>query len=181
MYRLYLKKEIKKIQVTISVLVLPLGFVMSLSSFCFVDHLKENKLIHDSQHGFMILLSPLDVELIWQAPSVECAVPVYRLTASKGLTFIKKWEWWTYNIFAFLCIFDGFSNFWGCFFVASINNKNPKILRKRSPVATTVPSGTQRHPWGTGIQGYTFGSSIQARAIPSPSWGSAPPVTTGSL
>ena len=34
--------------------------------------------------------NPLDVELIWHAPSVECAVPVYRLTASKGLTFIKK-------------------------------------------------------------------------------------------
>ena len=65
--------------------------------------------------------------------------------------------------------------------LASINNKNPKILSKRPPVATTVPSGTQRHHWGIGIQGYTFGSSIQARAIPTPSWGYTPPVTTGSL
>ena len=54
--------------------------------------------------------------------------------------------------------------------LASINNKNLKILTKRPPVATTVPSGTQRHHWGIGIPGYTFGSSIQARAIPPPSW-----------
>ena len=36
-----------------------------------------------------------------------------------------------------------------------------------------------RH-WGIGIPGYTFGSTIQAQAIPPPSWGSASPVTTGS-
>ena len=65
--------------------------------------------------------------------------------------------------------------------LASINNKNPKILTKRPPVATTVPSGTQRHHVGIGILGYTFGSSIQARTIPPPSWGSALPVPTGSL
>ena len=29
--------------------------------------------------------NPLDIELIQPAPSVECDVPVYRLTASKGL------------------------------------------------------------------------------------------------
>ena len=57
--------------------------------------------------------------------------------------------------------------------LASINNKNPTILTKRLPVVTTVPSGTQHHHYGIGILGYTFGSSIQARAIPSPSWGSA--------
>ena len=105
-------------------------------------------------------LSHLDVELIWHVPSVECAVPVY-----KGLTFIKKWKWWPYNIFSFVCIFDGFLNFWGCFFVeslrnpvaipelASINNKNPTILTKRPPVAITVPSGTQRHPWALVYRG----------------------------
>ena len=65
--------------------------------------------------------------------------------------------------------------------LSSINNKNPKILTKRPPVATTFPSGTQRHHWGSGILGYTFGSSIQAWAIPPPSWGSAASVTTGSL
>ena len=32
-----------------------------------------------------MVVNPLDVELIQHAPSVECAVPVYRLTASKGL------------------------------------------------------------------------------------------------
>ena len=63
----------------------------------------------------------------------------------------------------------------GVFFVeslslASINNKNPKILTKLPPLATTVPSGTQRHHWGIDIPRYTFGFSIQARAIPPPSW-----------
>ena len=37
----------------------------------------------------------------------------------------------------------------------SVNNKNPKILTKRPPVANTVPSGIQRHHWGICIQGYT--------------------------
>ena len=37
----------------------------------------------------------------------------------------------------------------GVFFcgLARINNKNPTILTKRPPVATTVPSGTQRYHW----------------------------------
>ena len=35
--------------------------------------------------------------------------------------------------------------------LASINNKNPNILTKRPPVATTVPSDTQLHHWGIGI------------------------------
>ena len=58
--------------------------------------------------------------------------------------------------------------------LASINNKNPNILTKRRPVATTVSSGTQHHHWGIGIPGYTFRSSIQARAVSPPSWVSAP-------
>ena len=65
--------------------------------------------------------------------------------------------------------------------LASINNKNSKILTKWPPGATTGPSGTRRHHWGIGVPRYTFGSSIQARAIPQPSWVSALPVTTGSL
>ena len=36
-----------------------------------------------------------------------------------------------------------------------LTTKTPKILTKRPPVATTVPSGTQRHYWGIGIPGYT--------------------------
>ena len=45
--------------------------------------------------------------------------------------------------------------------LASINNKNAKFKKKRLPVATTVPSRTQRYHWGIGISGYTFGSSMQ--------------------
>ena len=37
--------------------------------------------------------------------------------------------------------------------LASINNKNPQNFNKRPPVATTIPSGTQRHHWGIGIPG----------------------------
>ena len=36
-----------------------------------------------------------------------------------------------------------------------------------------------RH-WGIGMLGYTFRSAIQARAIPPPSWGSAPSLATNS-
>ena len=61
------------------------------------------------------------------------------------------------------------------------NKKRTKILTKRPTVATTFLSGAQRHHWGIGIPGCTFGSSIPARAIPTPSWGSAVPVATGSL
>ena len=65
--------------------------------------------------------------------------------------------------------------------VASIINKQCKILINRLYVGTAVHSGIQRHHWGIGLAGYTFTSSIQARAIAPPSSGSAPPVTTGSL
>ena len=112
------------------------------------------------------------------------------------LAFIKKCKFWIYNIFAFLCIFDGFLNFWGCFYcgkltkpwrhartfqlvnqqsLASINNKNPKILTKKTAACSHHCS--LRHPapsLGHWYTGYTFGSSIQALAIPPPSWGSAP-------
>ena len=62
-----------------------------------------------------------------------------------------------------------------------LTTKNSKILTKRPPVATTVPSGIQGHHWGISIPGYTIGSSIQAWAIPSHSWVSALLVTTGSI
>ena len=118
------------------------------------------------------------------------------------LTFIKKWKWWIYNNFEFLCIFDGFLSFYGVFFggkltkpcrhvrtiqlvsqqsLASISNKNFKIWTKWPPVGTTIPSGAQRHHWGIGVSGFTFGSSIQSLAIPPPSWSWALPVTTCSL
>ena len=38
--------------------------------------------------------------------------------------------------------------------------------KKWPPVATTFPSGIQRHHWVIGIPGYTFESSILTRAIP---------------
>ena len=60
----------------------------------------------------------------------------------------------------------------------SINNKNSKILTKRPPVATTIPSGTQRLYWGIGMTGFTFASSMQARVVSRPSCSSAHPVTT---
>ena len=66
-----------------------------------------------------------------------------------------------------------FDIFGGVFFVESLQvlrTKTPNFLTKRPPVATNVSSDIQRHPWGIGIPGYTFGSSIQARAIPPPSW-----------
>ena len=63
--------------------------------------------------------------------------------------------------------------------VASIINKHHNILIKRLSVATAVPSGIQRHHRGIGVSGYTIGTSIQAWAIPPPSWNSAHPVTTG--
>ena len=107
---------------------------------------------------------------------MRCAgIPAYDV---QRLTFIKQNENDEFTIFlAFLCIFDGFLHFWGCFFcgkltklcrhartfqwvsqqsLASINNKNPTILTKRSYVATTVPSGTQRHHWGIGIHVIPF-------------------------
>ena len=59
--------------------------------------------------------------------------------------------------------------------------QKPQHFNKTAPVTTTVPSGTPRHHWGIGIPGYIFRFSIQALAILPPSWGSAPPVTTGSL
>ena len=65
--------------------------------------------------------------------------------------------------------------------LASINNKISTVLTNRPHVATIVPSGTHPNHWSMGIPGYTFGSLIQARAITPHFWGSALPVTTGSL
>ena len=96
---------------------------------------------------------------------MHCAgIPAYGVQRAN---FHQKMKMMNLQYFAFLCIFDGFLNFWWCFLwkayqtlspcqnfplvsqqsVASINNKNPTILTKRLPVATTVPSGTQRHHW----------------------------------
>ena len=102
-------------------------------------------------------------------PSVEWAAPVYWLITFKGLTFLKKMKMMNLQYFCIFMYIWWLLKFVG-FFVESLQ----KIFTKRPPVATTVPSGTQRHHWGIGIPGYTFESSIQARAIPSSSGGSAP-------
>ena len=55
---------------------------------------------------YLTKVSPSDVELIWHAPSVECAVPVYRLTASKGLSLknqnciLSLFIFWILNSFS---------------------------------------------------------------------------------
>ena len=61
--------------------------------------------------------------------------------------------------------------FFGCFFVESlpsINNKNPNILTKRPPVATTVSSGTQRHHWALVYRGIP--SDLRSRPEQSHHW-----------
>ena len=86
-------------------------------------NLHVNYFLEISSNKNILTFNPLDVELI--EPSVECAAPVYRLTASKWLTFIKKLKWRIYNIFAFLCIFDGFLNFGGCFLWKAYQTMSP--------------------------------------------------------
>ena len=107
--------------------------------------------------------------MIYLLTSAECAGPINRPTAVKGLDFIKKLNWWNLIFFAVLlvCIFHGFLNVW-CFWkslpnraaitepsnwsvrtLASIINKKHTILTKRPPIATTVrsrPEQSLHHP-----------------------------------
>ena len=49
-------------------------------------------------------------------------VQVHTVFKLKNLYLMKKkWNWWNYNIFAFVCTFDGFLNF-VLFFVESLPN-----------------------------------------------------------
>ena len=57
---------------------------------------------------------------------------------------------------------------------AKCDRQTSQILTKRQSVATAI-IGALVH------KGCIFASLIHARAIPSSSWGSAPPVTTGSV
>ena len=106
---------------------------------------------------------------------MRCAgIPAYDVQRAN---FHKNWKWWIYNIFLHFYVYL-ILNFW-VFFCGKLTkpcrHARTFQLVKRPPVATTVPSGTQRHHWGIGIPEYTFVYSIQARAIPPPSWGSALP------
>ena len=74
------------------------------------------------------------------------------------------------HLFAFLCIFGG------VFFCII---KVLSTTTTKNKAAACALWHEHRH-WGIGIPEYTFGSTIQARAIPPPSWGSATPVITES-
>ena len=92
---------------------------------------------------------------------MRCAgIPAYNIQRA-NFYLKKKWKWWIYNIFAFLCVFDGSSIFWGVFFwkvdqilsscqnfptgqPASINNKNPTILTQfccKTAACQNFPAG----------------------------------------
>ena len=102
-------------------------------------------------------INPLTAEFIYLAPSAECSGPVNRPTSVKGLDSMKKLNWWIHSIFACLCKFGDYLNFWWCFlwiaYLASIINKKSQIFTKRLPVTTTVPSGTKiiTGHWYTGV------------------------------
>ena len=126
---------------------------------------------------YLTKVSPLDVELIWHAPSVECAVLVYRLTASKGLIMFLRNLFYSFALAYILSYFC-----WECgkSLLTKYVKKNATSSTTSPPATNTVASGTRRHPLGIGIPGYTFGSTkTRARAIKPSSWSSAPQLTTG--
>ena len=131
------------------------------------------------------ILNPLVAEFIDLVTSAECAGPINWPTAVRGIDFTKL-KWWNYNI---SCIW-WFLKMCGCFFVESLPNpatmpelsnwstskawqvlstKKNNILTKRSSVATTISSGINIIIWSL-----VYLRIYEARAIPLPSWGSAP-------
>ena len=62
------------------------------------------------------LFNPLAEVFIYPATTDECAGPINRPTAVKGIDFFKL------QYFVFLCIFDGFLNIW-YFCVESLPNR----------------------------------------------------------
>ena len=83
----------------------------------------------------------------------------YRLSTSKEVTFIQKWKWWINNIFAFLCIFDGFLNLGGCFFCGKFTKlcRHARTFQLVLSSCQNFPTGPLRHPapslghWYTGV------------------------------
>ena len=53
-------------------------------------------------------------------------------------------------------------------------------FNKTAACSHHCPLWHEHNHWGIGVPGYSFGSTIKARAIPPPSHGSALPVTTSS-
>ena len=71
---------------------------------------------------------------------MRCAgIPTYDVQRAN---FHKKGKRWIYNIFAFLCICDGFLNFWECILGKYLQQK-PKIFNKTTACSRHCPL---RHP-----------------------------------
>ena len=110
-------------------------------------------------------------------------------------------KWWNYNVFGVFMYIWFVLKFFMFFFVwrACQNNAAISELSTGQPVnsdkycqhknililvvaaVVACPIRHKNRHWGTGISEYTFGSTIQNRAIPPHSWRSAPLVTTDSL
>ena len=95
----------------------------------------------------------------------------------------------------FMYIYEDFSHFLWCFLFAEILPNHDTVselpnlsVRKACQVLSTNVTNfnqttvcSHRHHWGIGALWCIFAYLIHARAIPSSSWGSASPVTTGSV
>ena len=96
----------------------------------------------------------------------ECAGPINRLTAFKGLHFMKNLIRWNHNTLEFLCTFGGFLNVGWCFSSGKLDTC--KTVQK--PEATSATSGTNTVIGALAYLVIPYESTIQFRAIPSPSW-----------
>ena len=108
---------------------------------------------------------------------------------------IKKCEIALFFAFSCIYIYEDFSDLLWCFLSAEILPNHatlsglPNLSASKAcqVLSTNVKNFNQttvcrhRHHWGIGVPGCLFASLIHARANPSSSWGSAPPVTTGSV
>ena len=95
----------------------------------------------------------------------------------------------------FMYIYEDFSDLLWCFLFAEIlpnhatvsELPNLSVSKACQVLSTNVKNFNQttvcsrRHHCGIGVPGCIFASLIHARAIPSSSWGYAPPVTTGNV
>ena len=124
---------------------------------------------------------------------VEITRWVNRHSADQRRPNQKVWNCIIFCIFMY--IYEDFSDFLWCFLFAEIlpnhatvsELPNLSLSKAFQVLSTNVTNFNQttvcshRHHWGIGVPGCTLASLIHARAIPSSSWVSAPPVTTGSV